>query len=122
MSHIRWEGGEPEERDGMKAIFCTRYGIYERSLIFALKYNGKKYIARDIAEIMSDRLSLENAVIDAVVPVPLHPEKEKRRGFNHAALIGRHLEGRSALRVSSMVCCVRRTLCRCGDSAPSRGN
>ena len=36
MSHIRWDGGEPEERDGMKSIFCTRYGIYERSLIFAL--------------------------------------------------------------------------------------
>ena len=115
MSHIRWEGGEPEERDGMKAIFCTRYGIYERSLIFALKYNGKKYIARDIAEIMSDRLSLENAVIDAVVPVPLHPEKEKRRGFNHAALIGRHL-GR---KVGAP--CIEHGLLRTEDTMPMRG-
>ena len=58
MAHIRWDGAEPRYLDGMKILRCTQYGLYERTLIFDLKYNGKTYIARDIAEIMADRLAL----------------------------------------------------------------
>lgn len=40
----------------LELLRCTEYGIYERSIIFALKYNGHKYISRNIGEIMKDRL------------------------------------------------------------------
>lgn len=73
------------------SLCCTQYGLYERRLIFSLKYNGKKYIARDLAQIMADRLALARLAFDVIVPVPMFSAKERQRGFNHAALIGRYL-------------------------------
>ena len=47
------------EKDFMSMIKCADYGIYERSIIFALKYDGHKYMAGIIAKIMKDRLYAE---------------------------------------------------------------
>lgn len=91
ISHIRWDASDAKNLGGLKVLRCTEYGLYERTLIFALKYNGKTYIARDIARIMADRLSLEEISFDLIVPVPMHAAKERERGFNHAALIGKYL-------------------------------
>ncbi len=91
ISHIRWDASPIKEIGGLKVLRCTEYGLYERTLIFALKYNGKTYIARDIAEIMADRLALTDVSADVIVPVPLYAAKERQRGFNHAALIGKYL-------------------------------
>jgi len=91
ISHIKWDAGEIVEKDGLKMLRCTEYGIYERTLIFSLKYNGKKYIARDLAAIVRDRLELEELDFDIIVPVPMEAGKEKDRGFNQAALIGKYL-------------------------------
>lgn len=112
MAHIRWDtaplqqlekpvaetaelqctaqdadSGIPE----MQKLRCVQYGLYERTLIFSLKYNGKKYIARDLAQIMADRLALAGLAFDLIVPVPMFFAKQQQRGFNHAALMGQHL-------------------------------
>ncbi|MBR3756314.1 MAG: ComF family protein [Firmicutes bacterium] len=91
MAHIRWDGAEAQNLDDMKLFRCTQYGLYERTLIFDLKYNGKTYIARDIGEIMADRLALAEIDFDVIVPVPMWERKERERGFNQAALIGKYL-------------------------------
>lgn len=80
-------------RDRIKMLKCADYGIYERSIIFALKYDGHKYISRTIAEIMKDRLLAEPGGIrfSLIVPVPLHRKREAERGYNHAELIAKHL-------------------------------
>ena len=91
VAHIRWDGGEPRDDEGMQMLRCTQYGLYERTLIFDLKYNGKTYIARDIGEIMADRLALAELDFDVIVPVPMFERKERDRGFNQAALIGKYL-------------------------------
>lgn len=91
MDHMGWNVSEPEERSGMTFLKCLDYGIFERSIIFDLKYNGKKYMARNIAEIMKDRLELAGIKPDLLVPVPLNKEKERARGFNQANLISKHL-------------------------------
>ncbi|MBR3785443.1 MAG: ComF family protein [Firmicutes bacterium] len=95
IAHFRWDGEEPREVDGMKMLRCTQYGLYERTLIFDLKYNGKKYLARDIGEIMADRLALAELDFDVIVPVPMYERKERERGFNQAALIGKYLGKRT---------------------------
>ena len=95
IAHIRWDGAGPKNLDGMKILRCTQYGLYERNLIFDLKYNGKTYIARDIAEIMDDRLALAEEDFDVIVPVPMWRGKERERGFNQAALIGKYLGKRT---------------------------
>ena len=72
--------------------------MYEKEIIFNLKYKHKTHIAPIIAEIMHDRM---DAVVmeeypDVIIPVPMHVNKERRRGFNQAALIAKdfaRLEG-----------------------------
>ncbi len=81
LSHIRWDGSDVRSIRGLKTLSCTRYGLYERSLVFALKYNGRKYIARELAEMMRDRLILAEAEFDVIVPVPMFSEKERSLVF-----------------------------------------
>lgn len=115
ISHIRFDGNPVQERNGVKMLQCTRYGIYERTLIFSLKYNGKTWIARDIAEICADRLELAGLDFDVIVPVPLYREKERQRGFNQAALIGGFLAGRTGK------ICIDHGLLRTRKTLPMRG-
>ncbi|WP_303857055.1 ComF family protein [Aminicella lysinilytica] len=94
---------------------CAEYGIYERTLIFSLKYNGKKYIARDIAAMMKDRLALAGVDYDVIVPVPMNRAKEQRRGFNQTSLIGKYLA--KACGKDFLPSALRRTK----NTAPMRG-
>lgn len=64
-------------------------GIYEgslRQIIHALKYHGHASLARPLGALMRNAAGdwLEDAV---VVPVPLHPWRSLRRGFNQADLL-----------------------------------
>lgn len=64
-------------------------GIYEgplRHIIHALKYRGQSSLARPLGALMREAAGdwLEDAV---VVPVPLHPWRSLRRGFNQADLL-----------------------------------
>lgn len=115
ISHIRWDTGDVRLVNGVKTLRCAEYGLYARTLIFALKYNGKAYIARDLARIMADRLALAELDFDVIVPVPLFSQKEKRRGFNQAALIGKYL-GKLTGRP-----CFAHGLLRTADTIPMRG-
>lgn len=114
IRHIKWDLDDSREKSGMRLLRCAEYGIYERTLIFSLKYNGKKYIARDIAAMMRDRLALSRIEFDVIVPVPMFRSKELKRGFNQTALIGKYLAkltGRECLEA----------LKRVRDTAPMRG-
>ena len=94
ITHIRWNGENPIVHNEIEYISCVNYGIYERSIIFALKYDGHRYISRNIAEIMRDRLDMLGKGFDQnwlVAPIPLHDRKMGERGFNQAELIGRNL-------------------------------
>lgn len=69
-------------------------GAYDgalRAIVHALKYGGR----RSIAPALAARLALAGAAVldgaDVVVPVPLHRSRQRRRGFNQAEEIARHL-------------------------------
>lgn len=91
---LQKEGGIP--MDSVRA--CMKYGLYERRLIFELKYNGHTYMARILAKILADRVfsdagAAELLTADYLIPVPVHKRKEKQRGFNQAALVAGYLSG-----------------------------
>jgi len=115
VRHFKWDGDEIKEVRGLRMLRCSEYGIYERTMIFSLKYNGKKYIARDIAEMMRDRLALAEQDFDVIVPVPMFKEKEKKRGFNQASLIGKHLARLTGKELAAGA------LIRTRETAPMRG-
>lgn len=62
-----------------------------RAAVHALKYEGRRSIARRLAELMRAHGSVVLAGVDGVVPVPLHRSRLRSRGFNQAADLARHL-------------------------------
>lgn len=114
IDHFGWNTDGLSVIEGMPAGACLDYGIYERTLIFGLKYKGRKYLARDIASIMADKVRGLDLRCDVIVPVPLHKAKERKRGFNQAALIGRHLGKMTGME------CISDMLLRTKDTAPMR--
>ncbi len=75
-------------------VKAVAYGGYHgelRSLVHLLKYEGMQPIARRLGLLLADSLEpfVGSATPMLVIPVPMHPEKQRRRGFNHAELLAR---------------------------------
>ncbi|MDR1382161.1 MAG: ComF family protein [Tannerella sp.] len=60
-----------------------------QQLIHAFKYYGNRSLAEYLGRIAAIELKEYGffASIDAIIPVPLHPNKEKKRGYNQSGLI-----------------------------------
>jgi ComF family protein len=66
-----------------------------------LKYKGEKELGVQLSSFAARHLSERGFFtgMDAIVPVPLHPEKQKRRGYNQSEYIARGLSSISGLPV-----------------------
>lgn len=84
---------------------CTRYGLYERTLMTALKYRDKPHLARELGLALADRLSMEDVRPDLVVPVPVHRDRLARRGYNQAELMARACCAASGLPLQTDILC-----------------
>lgn len=58
-----------------------------RDAIHALKYRGGKAVAGPLARRMADYWLDRDLRSDLLVPVPLHPQRERQRGYNQSALL-----------------------------------
>jgi competence protein ComFC len=73
------------------------YGFHAgplRQAIHELKYEDLRALASPLGKLMGQgwtRLRPQNHDVDVVVPVPLHPTRLRRRGYNQAALLAREL-------------------------------
>ena len=78
-------------------VKAVAYGGYHgelRSLVHLLKYEGMQPVARRLGSLLADSLEAVVSSADAlrqmlVIPVPMHPVKQRQRGFNHAELLAR---------------------------------
>ena len=74
----------------LEAVFAPYvYGGEVRQLIHALKFRSCGEAAPLLAQAMADAMHRRD--FDCIVPVPLHPRREKRRGFNQSLLLAREL-------------------------------
>lgn len=96
---IRTASGVSPHIDSISA--AAHYGLYTRPIVEQFKNEGRTYIARQMAEIMWERMAsdgnashLMNA--DLVIPVPT-AKGEEERGFNHS----RKLAGYIALNMGA---------------------
>ena len=66
-------------------FYYTRGGVYNR-IIHQFKYYGNKQLARRIGGMAAQELLSSGFFegIDFLVPVPLHPKREKQRGYNQS--------------------------------------
>jgi competence protein ComFC len=72
------------------------YGVYNDALhhaILLLKYEEVTQLGDWFAERLAEIVAREGEAFDAdvIVPVPLHPDRQRERGYNQAELIARPL-------------------------------
>jgi ComF family protein len=86
------------QRPGPRITAMRAAGGYEeplRSCIRALKYDGNTRLAEPLGLLLAQAYQRYALDADAMIPVPLHRERLKQRGYNHAALLAevcaRHL-------------------------------
>lgn len=73
---------------------CGLYKGTLKDIIILYKYRGFSVLGKALAEFAHNSLGKDESLwweTDAIIPVPLHPEKEKERGFNQAQLIAKEL-------------------------------
>lgn len=63
----------------------AEYNDAMRSILHALKYGGRRAVARPLGRLMRDHGAPVLDGADCVVPVPLHWRRQWNRGFNQAA-------------------------------------
>ncbi len=89
---------------------CTRYEGMAKEIIWLFKYGKIRVLGKRLARLAVERLGGEGifAGVEVIVPVPLHPKKQKRRGFNQAAEIALGLGQELRIRVAPKALAKRR--------------
>lgn len=79
-------------------------------LIHALKYEGKRSLAKRLGLLLADRVSKDGTLkgIELLIPVPLHPSRMRERGYNQSELIAEAVGQRLGLPVVKDVLIRRR--------------
>lgn len=68
-------------------IAAYRFEGAARRLVLRLKYERLSALAGPMGELLAARLAERPPAIDLIVPTPLHPRRQRDRGFNQAALL-----------------------------------
>ena len=79
-----------------RARSAARFDGGLRTAVLAFKYNSGTWLAGDLAALMSSCFDthFDASDVDLVVPVPLHPTRQRERGFNQASLLARDVARR----------------------------
>jgi ComF family protein len=79
--------------------WCAPFGGLVRRALHELKYSGETRLAIPLGEAIGRRWRRAAAGGDVLVPVPVHAERARRRGYDQAELIAR-----AAARALSLPC------------------
>jgi len=89
-----------------------------RHAIHELKYRNLRAIAPTLAAYLAEHLSTLTTTYDVVIPVPLHPKRLNRRGYNQAELLAREVAETRGMSLSASA--LRRT--KAGESQARTGS
>lgn len=85
------------------------YEGWAAAAVKRLKYDREPDRAGHLAQFLLPLLR-DFGHVDALVPVPLHPGKERDRGFNQSRLIAQHLSHAGGIPVEDLLCRTRNTV------------
>ncbi len=73
-------------------LFFHKNGIV-KSLLHQLKYKNQQEIGRFLGKWYAETVGEQGSfpMLDAVIPVPLHPKKQRKRGYNQVSLFAEQL-------------------------------
>jgi len=79
--------------DGATAFLHFSEGGMTQNLIHRMKYKGQRKLCQLLGSMFAKQLKHRGLLsdVDVIVPVPLHPVRERRRGYNQSALVGHGL-------------------------------
>jgi ComF family protein len=103
---LRWLGPAATEIAGVPIWAPVAYEGPARGLVRALKFAGATRAASVMAAQIAAGAPPALLDADALVPVPLHPRRRRRRGYNQADLLARAVGERTGLTVLD---CLTRT-------------
>lgn len=77
------------------AFFEFRKGSQYQQILHQLKYKGKKELGDLMGNLFGADLAGSDFIgeIDLICPVPLHPKKERKRGYNQSFHLAKGLSG-----------------------------
>jgi ComF family protein len=104
---------EPVLLAGVRVWAPVAYEGPGRDLVRAMKFRGAVALAREMSALVVASAP-QDLLRGALVPVPLHPVRLRRRGFNQAAVLAEAIGRRTGLARSDC-------LCRRGPGPPQVG-
>ncbi|MBP6686941.1 MAG: ComF family protein, partial [Lacibacter sp.] len=80
--------GRMEVEQATAGYYFTKSSVLQQ-LIHQLKYSGNTDVGHQLGQWLGLQLQKSNRFnsIDALIPLPLYPSKEKKRGYNQAAIL-----------------------------------
>ena len=96
--------------DGIRAPFLMEGTI--REAVHRLKYNNLRAIAPTLGGLLAEFLDSQQMQGQVLMPVPMHPRRERQRGYNQAHLLAKEAGSRLGIPV------VPKLLSRVSNSPP----
>ncbi|MBE5738906.1 MAG: ComF family protein [Clostridiales bacterium] len=109
-----------EEHRFTKCFSICDYDDKMRGIILAFKQGGKKYIGEALAKVVYDKYLQLGVDFDIIIPMPIHPSREKERGFNQSIVLCKELMERTSLVNVAIVTKVKDTPHQTGLSRENR--
>ena len=85
----------PLEIDGIRSPYRMEGAI--REAVHALKYRNVRALAPTLGQLLADFMEAVSMPADIIVPVPLHPKRERSRGYNQSLLLAKEVSGWSGI-------------------------
>ena len=85
----------PLKLSGQRAVSAYQEPL--RACIHALKYYGNTRLAEPLGLLLAQAYSRYGMQADILIPVPLHSERQRQRGYNHASLLAGVCSARSGI-------------------------
>lgn len=62
-------------------------------LISAMKYQAQPQLSKALSKLMAKQIKQQDMAVlpEALIPIPMHPSKQRRRGYNQATYLAKHL-------------------------------
>ncbi len=86
---------DPLRLEGMRSVFLFKGAL--RRAVHQLKYRHARGLAEPLGGLLAGYWQEHPWPVDLIVPVPLHPSRMRRRGYNQAALLAYELGRRVGL-------------------------
>lgn len=85
------------------ALFRFQKGSRFQDLLHLLKYNGRQDVGEELGRQLGFELKKSEifSSVNVVIPVPLHPKREKKRGYNQAECIAKGIAESMEIEIQS---------------------